>query len=171
MKLSRVALWGLLFFTASCQFEASCGNSDNLLNTRKGERVIAEWLEKQGMPTSSVDCPSNIKMEKGMSFLCKAIVEASNDLAIDVKITQTTDDGDISMEHASKILPTEQVERGLAGQILDQMSKKVEVDCGPRVRLSVPGATFSCAVAGDGENFQLGITIKDEAGTWQAKKL
>jgi hypothetical protein len=171
MKLSRVALWGLLFVTASCQFEASCGNSDNLLNTRKGEKVISEWLEKQGMPTTSVQCPRDIKIEKDMSFLCKAEMEASDNLKIDVKITQTTEDGDIHMEHASKIQPAEHVERGLAGQILDQTGNKVEVDCGYRVRLAVPGSTFSCAVAGKGEDFQVEITIKDESGAWQAKKL
>jgi hypothetical protein len=171
MKLSRAALWGLLFLTASCQFKASCGNANDILNTRKGEKVIAEWLEKQGMPPSSVACPRDIKIEKDMTFLCQAVIAGTDNLTIDVKITQTSEDGDIHMEHASKIQPAEHVERGLAGQILDQTGKKVEVDCGARVRLAVPGTTFSCSVAGDGENFQVEITIQDEEGAWQAKKL
>jgi hypothetical protein len=171
MKLSRVALWGLLFVFSSCKFETSCGNTSDILNTRKGEKVVGEWLEKQGMPATSTDCPRDVKIEKDMKFLCKAVIANANDLAIDVEITQTSDDGDIHMEHASKILSAEHVERGLAGQILDQTGKKVAVDCGLRVRPAVPKTTFTCAVAGEGENFQAEISIEDEDGAWQAKKL
>lgn len=170
MKLSRIALWGLLVFSASCSFEASCGNTGEILNTRKGEKVIGEWLEKQGMPASSIDCPRDIKIDKDMSFLCKALIANADNLAIDLEITQTTGDGDIDIEHATKILITEHVERGLTGQILDQTGSRVEVDCGARVRLAVPETTFTCAVAGQGQNFQAEITILDDDGAWQAKK-
>lgn len=171
MKPSRAVLWGLFLLFSSCKFESSCGSSDNLLNTRKGEKVVGEWLEKQGMPASSIDCPRGIQIEKDAKFLCKAVIANAADLAIDIEITQTTDDGDIHMDHASKIQTAEHVERGLAGQILDQTGKKVSVDCGARVRLAVPGATYTCAVAGKGERFQTEITIQDEDGAWQAKKL
>ncbi len=171
MKLKRVLLWGVLIFSASCKFNASCGNNDNLLNTRKGEKVIAEWLEKQGMVSTTVDCPRDIQKEKDANFLCKALMDNSEGLSIDIKITQTNEAGDITMEHGSNIQPAAHVERGLAGQILDQTGKKVSVDCGARVRLAVPGATFQCTVTAESENFQVQITIKDDAGAWQAKKL
>ena len=63
----RWLLWSFVFF-ASCRFEASCGNNDNLLNTKKGEIVIGEWLEKQGMPAESVSCPRDIKIKKDTKF-------------------------------------------------------------------------------------------------------
>lgn len=179
MKLTRVALWGLLILLSSCQFSGSCGNGENILNTRKGEQVISEWLEKQGMPATSIDCPRDIKIELDAKFLCTAIMENADNLEIKIEITQTSDDGDIHMEHGSKIQPASHVERGLAGQILDQTGKRVTVDCGLRVRMAVPGATFKCAVTGEAgaggmappEKFEALITIKDETGAWQAKKL
>jgi hypothetical protein len=170
MKLARVALWCVLFLGASCKVNGSCGNSDNLLNTRKGEKVVGQWLEKQGMPTKSVNCPRDIKKVLGSNFLCQAVIENSDDLAIDIKITQTNDKGDITMEHASKIQPAAHVERGLAGQILDQTGDKVSVDCGFRVRLAKPGNTFTCTVTAEKSNFQVLITIKDDEGAWAAKK-
>lgn len=171
MSITRCFFWGLLVLFSGCKFNASCGNTDNILNTRKGEKVISEWLEKQGMPAVEVTCPKDIKIEKDMKFLCQAVMQNSNNLTLDIEITQTSDDGDIHMEHGNKIQPASHVERGLAGNILDQTGKKVTVDCGFRVRLAVPKSTFTCEVTGEAEKFQAEITITDETGAWQAKKL
>lgn len=171
MKFTRIAFWALFVLVSGCKFNASCGDSSSILNTRKGEKVIGEWLEKQGMPATKIDCPRDIKIEMNGKFLCTAVMENADDLEIDIEITQTTDDGDIHMEHASRIQPASHVERGLAGQILDQTKKVVSVDCGLRVRMAVPGSTFQCTVRGEGETFQAEITIQDETGAWQARKL
>jgi hypothetical protein len=171
MSITRCVFWGLLVLISGCKFNASCGNSDNILNTRKGEKVISEWLEKQGMSATDIDCPRDIKIEQDMKFMCKAVMKNSDNLTLDIEITQTSDDGDINMAHGSKIQPASLVERGLAGQILDQTGKKVTVDCGFRVRLAVPQSTFTCEVTSEAEKFQVGITITDDTGAWQAKKL
>ncbi len=171
MTVKSVAIWGFLILLSGCTYNASCGNSDNILNTNKGEKVIGEWLEKQSIPATKVTCPRGIKIELDNKFICTAVMEGSDNLTIDVEITQTSDDGDINMEHASKILPSSVVERGLAGQILDQTKKKVVVDCGIRVRKSVPQSTFVCAVTGEDDQMKVEITIQDDTGAWQAKKL
>ncbi len=171
MKVTRAVLWCLLIVGAGCNSKGSCGNNDNVLNTRKGEKVIAEWLEKQGIATTSVDCPRDIQKGKDVNFLCKAIAENSDELAIDIEITQTNDKGDIAMAHASKVLPAARVERGLAGQISDQTGEKVTVDCGLRVRLAKAGATFTCTVTAERGKYQMQILIKNEDADWEAKRL
>lgn len=181
MRSRRVALWSLLFLFCGCKFEASCGNNDNLLNTKKGERVLGEWLEKQAMTAESIHCPGDIKMETGTSFLCNATIANADGLVIDIRVHQTSDTGDIRLEHASSVLISEHVERGLAGQIMDQTRKKVRVDCGARARQSVAGNTFRCKVVeenaganradSEAETFEMEITIKDTDGAWQAQRL
>lgn len=133
------------------------------------------------MPAESITCPGDIKMEKGTSFLCKAIIANSDGVAIDIRVHQTGDTGDIRLEHASDVLVSERVERGVRGQILDQISKKVDVDCGARVRLAVPSTKFRCRVeeqnAGANrtdskpETFEMEITMLDTEVGWQAQRL
>ena len=181
MRSRRTALWSLLFLLCGCKFEASCGNNDNLLNTRKGEKVLSQWLEKQSMPAESITCPGDIKMEEGTSFVCQAVIANANNTTIDIRVHQTSNTGDIRLEHATDILTAERVERGLAGQTLDQTGKTVRVDCGARVQLAEPGTKFRCQVVEQNsganradsapETFEVEITIKDKAGDWQAQRL
>jgi len=180
MHRSRYAV-RLALVSLSLATLVACGANDNLLNTRKGEKVIAEWLERQDMPAESIACPSDIKMENGNSFLCDAVIANSDGITLKIRVNQTTDKGDIRLEHADKILPTEHVERGVAGQVKDQTGKKVRVDCGARVRMSQPGTTFECRVEENtmGANkaaaapapYVLAITIEDDSGNWQAQRL
>lgn len=170
MRITRLLGWSLLFL-ASCKYEASCGNNDGLLNTKKGEKVISDWLEKQGMPPEQIVCPHDIKMTKDADFVCKATIANADGLVIDVSVAQTNGKGDIKLSHGSKIVPTENVERGLAGQIKDQTGNEVTVNCGARVRLAVPMSTFHCTVKNLDESYQFEITVLDETGGWQAKRL
>lgn len=162
--------WSLLFL-CSCKFEASCGSNDGLLNTPKGEKVIAEWLEKQSIPAESIVCPHDIKMAKDASFVCKATIANADGLVIDINVAQTTDEGDIDLSHGSEIVSGALVERGLAGQILDQTGEKVTIDCGARVRRAVPDSTFACTVTSAKETFEMEIIVEDESGTWDARRL
>jgi len=171
MTFTRAALWGSIILLSGCTYNASCGNNDNILNTNKGEKVISEWLEKQSIPATSITCPRGIEIQKDHKFLCQAVIAESDNLTIDIEITQTSDDGDIHMEHASKIFLSAVVERGLAGQILDQTKKTAVVDCGLRVRMAVPKSTFVCTATGKADKMSVEITIEDEAGAWQAKRL
>ncbi len=181
MRSRRTALWFLLFLLCGCKFEASCGSNDNRLNTKKGETVLGQWLEKQSIPAESIDCPDDIEMREGTSFICKALIANADGTSIDIRVHQTSSTGDIRLEHASDIQTAERVERGLAGQILDQTGKTVVVDCGARVRLAVPGTKFRCKVVeqnaganratATAETFEVEITIKDTSGDWQAQRL
>mgnify|MGYP003632071175 CR=1 FL=1 len=177
----RTALWSLLFLLCGCKFEGSCGNSDNLLNTRKGEKVLGQWLEKQSIPAESITCPGDITMQEGTNFVCKAVIANAGGTSIDIRVHQTSNTGDIRLEHASDIQTAESVERGLAGQTLDQTGKTVLVDCGARVRIAVAGTTYRCKVVEQNaganraeaapESFEVEITIKDTKGDWQAQRL
>ncbi|MCP4443742.1 MAG: hypothetical protein GY811_00155 [Myxococcales bacterium] len=181
MRSGRVVLWSLLFLFCGCKFEGSCGNNDNLLNTRKGEKVLGEWLEKQSLLAESITCPSGIEMKAGTNFICKALIAESKGLEIELRVHQTSDTGDIRMEHASDVQTAERVERGLAGRILDETGKKVGVDCGARLRFAVPGTKFRCSIIEERlganrsevapESYEMEITIKDTRGDWQARRL
>ncbi len=170
MRTSSLLSWSLLFL-CSCNFQASCGNNDGLLNTKKGEKVIAEWLEKQDMAPELVVCPHDIKMDKSSSFVCKATIANAAGLIIDIKVDQKNDDGDIHLSHGSPVMASERIERGLAGQILDQTGEKVKAECGVRARSAVPQTKFECSAKGEKTDYGFEITILDEVGGWQAKRL
>lgn len=171
MTFTRLVLWGFLIVLSGCTHNASCGNNDDIVNTNKGEKVISEWLEKQSIQATSITCPRDVKIMKDHKFLCQALMQDSDNLTIDIEVTQTSDDGDIDLEYASKILRSSVVERGLAGRVLDETKKKVVVDCGLRVRMNVPKSTFVCTVKGEAAQYQVEITMHDEPGAWQAKRL
>lgn len=169
MRTSQ-AVAGAFIFLMSCKFEASCGSgSSKTLNETKLKTLISGLLTKYEMPSSSIKCPPNPKMEKDSNFTCQATLLNSDGLVIDMIVTQTSDDGDINVNFQSKVQPSTHVEKGLASQIEEQSGKQVKVDCGIRARLSVPGTIFRCKVQGESEAFDVDIEIQNEEGDWQAK--
>ncbi len=150
---------------------AACGNADNALNTRKGERALTGWLEKQEMPPEKVVCPENVKMVVETVFICQATIANADSLVLDIQITVVSKTGDVKFKHLTEKLVSAQVERGLRGSVKDQLGSDVVVDCGLRVRPLVPGNTFACTANSgkDNPSQHFEVTMVKEAPFWSAK--
>ena len=74
---------------------AGCG--DKTLDTDKLQDKVSDGVAKQtGAKIKSVDCPSDVKAEKGNTFTCD--VTAANGQKAKVTITQTDSDGNVRYE-------------------------------------------------------------------------
>src|SRR3954469_14354963 len=72
---------------------AGCG--EKTLNTSQIEDQLKERVGAT-TPLKSVECPDDVKAEKGGTFTCKVTV-ASNGKSFDVKVTQQDDNGNVNV--------------------------------------------------------------------------
>ena len=71
---------------------AGCG--DKKLDTGKLEGKIKEGIEKQtGVKIRSVQCPDDVKVEKGDRFTCRATTTTNQRVVVNV--TQQDDEGNV----------------------------------------------------------------------------
>ncbi len=169
MLATRYSLVASLLMMTS--LSVACGNSDNALNTRKGERVLVSWLDKQDMHPEKVTCPEDIKMVVGTVFTCQATIANANSMVLDIEISTVSKTGDVRYKHLSEKLVSKQIERSLRGEFKDQQGAEFSIDCGLRVRPLVPGNTFNCQ-ASDSESdtvHAIEVTMLSEAPFWSAK--
>lgn len=90
MPAPRAGRWSL---AKGIPGPVGCGG----LDTGKAQDKIKEGIEKQtGVKVKSVACPDNVELKKGDTFNCTAT--ASDGSKATVKVTQTSDSGDIRYE-------------------------------------------------------------------------
>ncbi|HEU4735714.1 MAG TPA: DUF4333 domain-containing protein [Solirubrobacterales bacterium] len=87
MALGAIALVAAFVF-------AGCG--DTVLDATKTEEQLQASLSKSlGEKVSSVDCPSDIEVEKGKTFKCSVKVQKGEDQTVTLEIRNS--DADISV--------------------------------------------------------------------------
>jgi hypothetical protein len=97
--MSHTCRLGLVVGATSLLGLAACGQQT--LDTTKAEGVIAQGISQQtGAQGVTVDCPSDVKIEQGNEFECRART-AKGDQA-PVKVRQTDDKGGVSWELDAK---------------------------------------------------------------------
>jgi hypothetical protein len=86
VALGAIALVALVF--------AGCG--DTVLDSTKTEEQLQASLSKSlGEKVSAVDCPSDIKVEKGKTFNCSVKMEKGEDQTVTLEIRNS--DADVSV--------------------------------------------------------------------------
>jgi hypothetical protein len=75
-----------------------------MLDTSDAEGKIEKLLNDDGIPVTSVDCPSDQKLEKGHTFECTA--KDADGRGVRVKVTETDDDGKVSLQTSTVYAPT-----------------------------------------------------------------
>ncbi len=152
---------GWLLLVGACSFRVSCG--DRTLDTAKGEQAIAAWLEQTLELPATVTCPRGVKLKAGDVVECQAQV---NGVPVRVKVTQADDKGNVKMDLVEGYVLAARLEKVIAARLAEQLEVETTVQCGDRLRPSVPGATFSCtATSPQGETLDLAVTIKDGEDT------
>jgi hypothetical protein len=75
---------------------AGCGGGPDRIDTAKVERSIQDDLERERpeVDVASVDCPANVKIEKGHRFKCR--VRTSRGREVDATVTQVDGEGRVS---------------------------------------------------------------------------
>lgn len=87
MALGAVALVATFVF-------AGCGDTV-LDSTKTEEQLVASLSTSLGEKVSSVDCPSDIKVEKGETFSCSVKMQKGEDQTVTLEIRNS--DADVSV--------------------------------------------------------------------------
>jgi hypothetical protein len=72
---------------------AGCGGEPDRIDTAKVERGIADGVEREHpeVEVTSVDCPADVRLEKGHSFKCR--VRTTRGEEVEATVTQVDDRG------------------------------------------------------------------------------
>ena len=142
---------------------AGCGTAT--LRTDKAESAIKSNIELQtGARVSSVDCPGEVKPEKGKSFTCEATGADGSKATINV--TQTSDKGDIRFDTAV-LLHTSIAEQSIAESIRGRTGRRATVNC-PDLVVAKRGARFTCRSRSGGKKKNIAVKVENAQGhiTW-----
>jgi hypothetical protein len=84
----------LLALIAAAALVVGCG--DTVLDSTKTEEQLQASLSKSlGAKVSSVDCPSDIEVEKGKTFACSVNMQKGEDQTVTLEIRNS--DADVSV--------------------------------------------------------------------------
>ena len=150
----------VLAFLAGCSFNASCGSQN--LDTKKAEEELAASIEKLAKMPAKVTCPSPVKLKKDDVFDCTVTLgEAQGTF----RVSQTDDKGNIHFELVEEFLMSQQIEEAIGGMVKEKTGVSPTVSCGPRVRVSTPGSSFTCTAAdAAGKKLDVKVDVKDAQG-------
>jgi hypothetical protein len=152
-SLALVALAGIL---AACQ--------SNLDMEKVGAAIKMGLEEQLQIPIASVSCPEARAVEGGDVFDCVAAAETGGDLA--VTVTQVDGAGNIVWEltNGDQVLSLTDLEEIIRSELAEQADLDATVDCGGKMRVSVPGHTFECTATAGAESRPVVVTIDDDRG-------
>jgi len=159
-KLISALVAGFLF-TGSAAL-AGCGTAT--LNTGKAEGAIKTNIEQQtGSQVSSVDCPGDVKAEKGKSFTCE--VTAADGTKATINVNQASDKGDVRIN--APLLHTGAAEQFIAESIRGRTGKRATVDCPDLVVVGKPGTQLTCSSSSGGNKKNVVVKVDAQGHiTW-----
>ncbi|MDQ3575418.1 MAG: DUF4333 domain-containing protein [Actinomycetota bacterium] len=82
------------------------------------------------------------------------------------RVTQDDDEGNVTIDPAQAVIPTQAAEDDIARAIREQLGATATVDCGSqRLLVKDPGSTFDCQAADPkGAKRRVVVTVKDTEG-------
>lgn len=139
------------------------------------EKIQSELESKvtESIPgsTASVACPSDVDVRPGATFDCAATV---NGQQVNVKVTQTNDQGDVTYMFESAFVSLDKVQSDISTGLAAKVPGTWTTECSPEgasggVYVADLGSTFTCQVTGttaDGEqqSGQVEATVADLGG-------
>lgn len=140
---------------------AACGGSDgDSLDTARAERLIRQTATTQYaeyVRIGPVECPDDVPQRRGENFACTVTIGG---MPLRVVVTQTDDEGRVSVQQAQAVLVTEDNETFVAEYARDNGQATRSVDCGDtpvvvrdragkvECRVTLPDGTVIPAVIG-----------------------
>jgi hypothetical protein len=145
---------------------AGCGTET--LDADKAETQIESAIEGQtGADVSSVDCPDDVKAEKGKEFTCEAT--AADGTKATIGLTQTSDEGDVHID--APLVYVSIMEDSIAESLRMQTGKQATVDCPDLVAAKKGGAQLTCRSSSGGNKRNVAVKVDAQGRiTWDLGK-
>jgi hypothetical protein len=124
----------------------ACGGSSELATGRAEQEIrrLVDDLYGDEYAVGRVRCPEHVDQEEGNTFFCLATVEGQE---LPVRVRQTDDDGNVRINQAEALLPTEDAEAYVADYARRQRTPVRSVSCAPsRIIIRRPGEFITCDV-------------------------
>ncbi len=119
--------------------------------------VVEHLREKFGFRLPKPACPPVVTV--GDKAACTARVKG-----VEVRVAFEMKADDAYFTDVTGVISSDKIEPWLAGQAPEKL-RPATVDCGPRIRVSVPETSFHCTVTGaNGEAFDVEIGITSATG-------
>jgi hypothetical protein len=141
---------------------AGCGNPT--VDTKTIEKGIQQQVVAGGTSVTNVDCPSNVKSEKGATFQCG--VSFSNGATGKVEVTQAAiAHYQYALVPGSLQVPGSALEQEIEKQLSQQGVNNASVNCPDNIIVKV-GTYVVCDVTGaNGGKGTVKFTFSDASGT------
>jgi hypothetical protein len=141
---------------------AGCGTET--LETDDAESQIASTIELQtGADVRSVECPGDVKAEKGKKFTCEAT--AADGTNATINLTQTSDEGDVHID--APLVHVNIMEDFIAESLRMQTGKRATVDCPDLVAAKKGGTQLTCRSSSGGNKKNIAVKVDDQGRiTW-----
>jgi hypothetical protein len=158
--VSRVGL--LLAAVLGLVALAGCGTET--LDADKGESAIKGVIEEQtGADVSSVDCPDDVKVQKGKSFTCE--VTGADGTKAKIDAVQTSDKGDIDIK--TRLLSPSFMEEFIGESIRGMTGRRAIVDCPGLVVVKEAGTRLTCRSSSGGKKKNVAVKVDAQGRiTW-----
>lgn len=113
-------------------------------------------MESLPANSASVECPAYVEIRQGATFDCAALV---NGQEVNVKVTQTNDQGDVTYMFESAFVSIDKVQTDISDGLAANIPGTWVTECSPAgasggIYVATLGSTFTCQVTGtlaDGE--------------------
>jgi hypothetical protein len=132
---------------------------ENKLDNDKLTKGITNMFDEQlELEVKEVECPKDVKVEKGKEFECDVKVKPKG--TVPVTVTITSDGGDVEMKTKYEVLIPKTVKEKLGKQFGANFK---DIDCGKEVQLVKPGEKIKCtATDATGAKKTMTISVNDE---------
>jgi hypothetical protein len=110
------------------------------------KEVVRITVNEVSVEPPGVQCPSDVKFEKGNTFTCSATLQGQ---PLTYTITQTDGEGGLNIAH-DRVLSVKEVSDELAAQLTRDVGEKVVAVCGTdgqTVIVNTPGTAINCGAA------------------------
>jgi hypothetical protein len=132
----------------------ACGTET--LDADKAEAQIASSIEFQtGADVTSVDCPDDVKPEKGKRFTCE--VTAADGTKATLNLRQTTEEGDVQI--GAPVVHVAIMEDFIADGLRMKTGKRATVDCPDLVVAKKGGAQLTCRSSSAGKKKNIVVEV------------
>jgi len=123
------------------------------------EQLGGEW---------TVACPDSLEVQAGLTSNC--VATGADGETLDVSITQTDDQGNITWEVQSNNLDVTKLQDTVASQLAEQLGGEWTVACPADVPLQQDLVTDCEATSADGQSGTITVTQTDDQGniSWEA---
>ncbi len=139
---------------------AGCGTST--LDPAKEEDTIRSNITRLGAPVQSVNCPSGVKVGKGIVTYCTATLQSGE--TVPIKATQIDNKGKVHYQSTTMFATV--VENTIEVR-LRQLGVSATATC-PRHVPSVAGSGFACTLRDNaGHTAHVQVTIENSTGAFK----